>query len=141
MSSATRAPRRIRRVLSAVQGVSARGRSAPGASVSAIEEYAAEVVAGRLPAGKYHRLACVRHLKELTRQGTPEFPYHFELEHAEHFFKFAALLKHYKGEWAGQPIVLSAFQRFRLGCIFGWRHATTGLRRFTTAYNELPRKS
>lgn len=108
--------------------------------MNAVETYARDVVAGRLPAGKYHRLACARHLTDLARQGTSEFPYRFDLAQAERFFRFAAQLKHYKGEWAGQPIVLSAFQQFRLGCIFGWR-TLAGLRRFTTAYNELPRKT
>jgi len=33
----------------------------------AIDAYAREVVAGRVPAGKYHRLACVRHLRDRRR--------------------------------------------------------------------------
>jgi phage terminase large subunit-like protein len=98
------------------------------------------VVSGAVPAGKYHRLACQRHLNDLRRVGTAGFPFVFRPDLAERFFRFSEKLKHYKGEWAGQPIVLTDFQRFRLGCIFGWRHAVTGLRKFTTAYNELPRK-
>ena len=111
------------------------------ASSNVVETYAHSVVAGDVLAGKYHRLACQRHLSDLARQRTPAFPYVFVLDQAERFFRFAEKLKHYKGEWAGQPIVLSDFQRFRLGCIFGWRHAITGTRRFTTAYNEIPRKN
>lgn len=103
--------------------------------------YALAVTSGALPAGKYHRLSCARHLNDLKRQDTPAFPYVFEITQAERFFRFSAQLKHYKAEWAGRPIELSDFQKFRLGCIFGWRHARTGFRRFTTAYNELPRKS
>lgn len=105
-----------------------------------VESYARRIVAGDLPAGKYHRLACVRHLRDLDRQGDPDFPYVFDLAKAQLFFDFAALLKHYKGEWAGTLVHLTDFQRFRLGCIFGWR-TLTGARRFTTAYNELPRKT
>lgn len=109
--------------------------------MNSVEVYARAVVAGEIPAGKYHRLACKRHLEDLARQNTPAFPYRFDPTQAERFFRFAGKLKHYKGEWAGQPIVLSPAQQFRLGCIFGWRHVHTGGRRFTTAYNELPRKS
>jgi phage terminase large subunit-like protein len=109
--------------------------------VNVVDAYALEVVSGRSPAGKYHRLACKRHLTDRQRENTPAFPYRFELAHAERFVRFAEKLKHYKGQWAGTPIALSDFQKFRLGCIFGWRHAETGFRRFTTAYNELPRKS
>jgi phage terminase large subunit-like protein len=50
-------------------------------------------------------------------------------------------LKHYKGEWAGTYIVLQPHQRFRLGSLFAWVHVSTGLRRFRTAYNEIPRKN
>jgi phage terminase large subunit-like protein len=104
-----------------------------------IAVYARSVADGDLPAGKYHRLACQRHLRDLARQGEADFPYRFVYEQAQRFFTFAEKLKHYKGEWAGQPIRLTDFQKFRLGCVFGWR-TPDGLRRFTTAYNELPRK-
>ena len=108
--------------------------------MNAIDAYAESVASRSIPAGKYHRLSCVRHLKDLERQGTPGFPYVFDIAHAERFFRFAEQLKHYKGEWAGQPICLTEFQKFRLGSVFGWRHVATGFRRFTTAYNEMPRK-
>jgi phage terminase large subunit-like protein len=110
--------------------------------VNVVDRYATDVVEGRLPAGKYHRLPCQRHLNDLERSrlNDPEFPYRFDIAQAERFFRFAEKLRHYKGEWAGQTIALSDFQKFRLGCVFGWRHTETGFRRFTTAYNELPRK-
>jgi phage terminase large subunit-like protein len=109
--------------------------------VNVIDQYATDVVAGRIPAGKYHRLACVRHLKDRTRAQTQAFPYRFDEARATRFFKFAAQLKHYKGEWAGHFIALEPHQQFRLGSLFAWVHQTTGLRRFRTAYNEIPRKN
>lgn len=105
-----------------------------------VDAYARDVVAGKVPAGKYHRLACARHLKDRAREGTPDFQYVFKLALAERFFRFAENLKHYRGEWAGQPIALQPYQKFRLGSIFGWVHAGTGLRRFRHAFNLLPRK-
>jgi phage terminase large subunit-like protein len=105
-----------------------------------VEAYARSVVAGEVPAGKYHRLSCARHLGDLERQGTPEFPYRFDLKRAERFWRFAEQLKHYKGEWAGQLVRLQPYQKFRLGSVFGWVHVETGLRRFRNAYHELPRK-
>jgi phage terminase large subunit-like protein len=99
------------------------------------------VAAGDIPAGKYHRLACVRHLADRKRENTPGFPYRFVWKQADKFLAFAKLMKHYKGrQFAGQPFEPTPFQVFRLGSIFGWRHVETGLRRFTTAYNEVPRK-
>jgi phage terminase large subunit-like protein len=105
-----------------------------------VDDYAARVVAGKVPAGKYHRLACVRHLRDRTREGTRAFPYVFSVAHAERFFAFAQQMRHYKGKWAGTLVELSPVQKFRLGSIFGWVHQTTGVRRFRDAYNELPRK-
>lgn len=105
-----------------------------------VESYARHVVAGLVPAGKYHKLACERHLKDLQRQQTPEFPFRFAWAEAERFLRFAGLMKHYKGsQFAGKPFVPTPVQMFRLGSIFGWRK-TDGRRRFTVAYNDLPRK-
>jgi phage terminase large subunit-like protein len=76
-----------------------------------------------------------------VREGKPGFPYRFDWPQAKRFLDFARQLKHYKGrQFAGKPFEPTPCQVFRLGSIFGWRHAETGLRRFTTAYNELPRK-
>jgi len=118
-----------------------------------VDLYAHQVVSGEIPAGKYHRLACARHLRDRGREGTPEFPYRFIWEErdaagklvgcAVRFLQFASRFRHYKGKrsWAGQFFRPSPFQVFRLGSLFGWRHVRTGLRRVTTSYNEIPRKN
>jgi phage terminase large subunit-like protein len=111
-------------------------------AVNAVDAYALEVVEGRIPAGKYHRLSCARHLADRRRECTPGFPYRFEWAHADRFLRFARLMKHYKGrQFSGQRFEPTPSQVFRLGSLFGWRHAETGFRRFTTAYSELPRKN
>src|SRR5262245_25002146 len=102
----------------------------------AIDTYARAVVAGEVPAGKYHRLACARHLLDREREATPAFPYRLEVERADRFYRFAQRLRHYKGEWAGRPIRLEPHQQFRLGSLFAWVHVETVLRRYRTAYNE-----
>lgn len=106
-----------------------------------IDDYARAVVRGDIVAGKYHRLACVRHLRDRGVEGTAAFPYRFDYARAERFFRFVERLKHYKGEWSGQRIKLQPYQQFRLGSIFAWIDPLTGLRRFRTAYNEIPRKN
>lgn len=108
---------------------------------SPIDAYARTVAQQKVPAGIYHRRACERHLRDLTRQGSRAFPYRFEPELAARFFRFAEKLRHYKGEWAGQYIQLEPHQQFRLGSLLAWVHVQTGLRRFRTAYNEIPRKN
>jgi phage terminase large subunit-like protein len=106
-----------------------------------LDTYAADVVTGRLPAGKYHKLACVRYQRDRAREGTPDFPYRFDIERAERYFRFAEKLKHYKGEWAGQFITLQPWQKFCDGSIVGWVHVDTGLRRFRNSLEEVPRKN
>jgi phage terminase large subunit-like protein len=97
----------------------------------------------KIAAGKYHYLACQRHLvdRERERERTPAFPYLLHLTEVDRFVRFAANLRHYKGKWAGLPVILEPHQVFRLGSIVGWLHVDTGLRRFRNAYNELPRKN
>ncbi|MGE0460912.1 MAG: terminase large subunit [Vicinamibacterales bacterium] len=111
------------------------------APTNPVDDYATQVVSGEVPAGKYHRLACARHLGDRQREKTSTFPFCFDPTMADRFFRFARKMKHYKGrQFAGQFFEPTPNQVFRLGSIFGWRHAVTKLRRFTTAYNELPRK-
>lgn len=110
-------------------------------ALNTIDTYARDVVRGRVLAGKYHRRACERHVRDRGHEATKAFPYWFDLARAERFFRFAQRLRHYKGEWAGQFVVLQPHQLFRLGSLLAWTHITTGLRRFRVSYNEIPRKN
>jgi phage terminase large subunit-like protein len=106
-----------------------------------VDAYATDVVTKKIPAGKYHRLSCARHLADRKREGTPGFPFVFSMDQAERFLRFARMMKHYKGrQFAGKPFDPTPCQVFRLGSVFGWRHQATGHRRFTTAYIDQPRK-
>lgn len=106
-----------------------------------LDAYARTVVDGEVPAGKYHRLSCERHQRDMARQGTAEFPFALNLDKVWRLLVFVRELKHYKGQWAGQTIELEPYQVFRLGSMVGWLHVETGLRRFRRAYHEIPRKN
>ena len=70
--------------------------------------------------------------------------YKFSLDLAEHFIDFfRTYCYHYKGEWAGQVFVPEPWQEEVHGEIFGWVHRVEGemVRRFRTAYIEIPRKN
>lgn len=57
-------------------------------------------------------------------------------------FDFFGLLRHFEGEWGsgdGQPVILEPWEKFILGCIFGWKLAD-GTRRFREAWIRLARK-
>src|SRR5690606_21082920 len=104
--------------------------------------YAQEVVDGRIPAGKYTRLACRRHLRDLERQGTRDFPYVFSPGQASRYCAFAEAFPHVAGRWArGQLLELQPWQVFIEASVHGWVHKNTGLRRFRLAYEEVPRKN
>ncbi len=110
-------------------------------STDPVTAYAQAVVDGDVPAGTYHRLACARHLRDRERQRRKAFPYRFDVARATQVIRFFAQLTHYKGEWAGQPLVLAPWQQFIVGSLFGWLRTADNLRRFRVAYNEVPRKN
>ena len=65
----------------------------------------------------------------------------FDEEAAQRVVDFFSVLRHYKGEWAGQRFDLAEWQIVDvLQPLFGWMRAD-GTRRFRTAYLEIPRKN
>ena len=108
------------------------------AAAKAALGYARAVVAGKIPAGKWTRLACERHLRDLEDGADRGLVFdEAASQHAVEFFRF---LKHSKGEWAGQVFELAPWQTFVVAVLFGWKNAA-GLRRYRVAYIEVPRKS
>ncbi|MCB0078988.1 MAG: terminase large subunit [Anaerolineales bacterium] len=91
-----------------------------------------------MPAGRLQRLACDRHLNDL--QHARERGLRFDVELADRAIRFFGFLRHSKGEWAGQSFDLAEWQAFIVGSLFGWLRED-GLRRFRTAYVEVPRKN
>lgn len=104
-----------------------------------VTQYARDVVKERELAGKWVRLACERHLRDLERAGTDEFPYIFDPARADRVFAFFRFCRHVKGPLAGQPIELEPWQQFIIGSIYGWVHRETGLRRYRKAYIQVAR--
>ncbi len=51
-------------------------------------------------------------------------------------------VKHVKGDKAGEPFILEDWQKNDIiKPLFGWKHKDTGLRKYTSAYIEIPKKS
>lgn len=116
-----------------------------------ITQYAIDVLEGRQVAGLSERLACQRHLDDLSRSGQlgkklaarvdahrvgsrmrpdvdPKFPWVFDRVQAV----FVAIdwfdyLHHVKGSLAGQPIKLIPAHVFEIGCMFGWVSRQRGI--------------
>mgnify|MGYP000984982108 CR=1 FL=1 len=69
--------------------------------------------------GKLHILACKRHLEDLKRQGTNEFPYIWKPEKSERILEYAETLTIGEG-FEATPVKLLGSQIFDIGCPFGW---------------------
>jgi phage terminase large subunit-like protein len=100
--------------------------------------YAEDVRAKRIPACKFVRQACSRHLEDLKRWATTG-PYRFDEDQAGEWCEFIEHLPHIKGPLAGQNIKLEDWQCFSLTVAFGWLKRSTGTRRFRRVYIEVPR--
>ena len=61
--------------------------------------YAEQVVAGDVVAGELHIQACRRHLRDLERQGTDEFPYLWRPEKSEEILAEVGLKGRKQEKW------------------------------------------
>lgn len=105
------------------------------------EKYIDDVLNGRIRTNKLVKLAVKRHVKDLERFTAEDSPYYFDEKSAKFTIDFFSLLKHTKGKWAGQPVILEPWQQFILSVIYGWKKRETGKRRFRVAYIEVARKN
>ena len=102
------------------------------------QSYAKDVVAGRIPAGRFVKAACKRQIEDLKRWKAKGSPYVFDKARASKVCQFIELLPHIKGPKAGELIVLEPWQIFTLTTAFGWVKQD-GTRRFRRVYIEVPR--
>jgi phage terminase large subunit-like protein len=111
--------------------------------VAIAARYAGDVVSGKILACKWTIKACQRQIDDLEKAKSKSYLYKFDKEKASRICRFIELLPHIKGEWAknGARIELQPWQIFILTTVFGWIRKDTGLRRFKTAYLEMPRKN
>lgn len=89
---------------------------------------------------KFVRQAAQRHLDDLKRSRTKDFPFRFDEWHAGDVCDFIEKLPHIEGQWETPNLTLEPVQIFILAVVFGWRDKATGLRRFTDVYIEMARK-
>ena len=105
-----------------------------------VEQYVDDVLSGRVVAGRYVKLACARY--RYDQETCRERGLRFDSKIATRCVQFfPAVLRHYKGEWAGEPFHLDAWQAFCVWNLFGWRRESDGLRRFKRAYVTVARKN
>jgi len=107
--------------------------------VALADKYARDVVAGTIPAAKWTRMACKRSIKDAKRK---KWQYAFDAAAASRVCGILEKFRHIKGEWANrkETLQLEPWQCWITCQVFGWKNAK-GLRRYRTAYIEVPRKN
>lgn len=88
-----------------------------------------------------HKNAVRRLLNDFEKESEESYPYFFSEEEAQSIVDWFALLRHSKGELSGQPIILTAWQKFLLGQLYGWRRKDNNLKRFNRMFVEVSRKN
>ncbi|HYM24443.1 MAG TPA: terminase TerL endonuclease subunit [Vicinamibacterales bacterium] len=102
-----------------------------------MKKYALAVLAGAILAGPHVKAAAARHLKDLDRQQTAEFPYRYDPARAQRVFDF---YEQFLVLDDGHAFTLQSWQQFIVGSVFGWVDEK-GDRRFRTAYVETAKGS
>lgn len=103
-------------------------------------EYCDGVMSGRIVAGRLVKLAVARQLADLKQAGKRGF--YFDEETAATSIAFVeTCCRHSKGEWAGEPVILSPWQKFIVWVLLGWRRKSDRMRRFQKALIEVARKN
>ena len=105
-----------------------------------VTQYATDVVNGKYTVGLLHRLACQRHLNDLKRQRTKEFPYYWNPSKSERAIEYAESLTIAEGT-EPKPVKLLPCQAFDIGCPFGWYKVSNNKRRFRRKYKSVARQN
>lgn len=107
------------------------------------DKYAREVLSGKIPAAKYIRLACKRHLDDKKSSRKKEFPFKYDDSKAVKACRFIESQYHTKGKWARkrEHLILEPWQVFFVVNVFGWLVKKTKLRRYVEVLLLVPRKN
>lgn len=111
--------------------------------IAVADQYARDIISGKIQASKYIRLACQRHLDDLDWQDDDGFAFRFDAKAANRACAFIELMPHTKGKWAqqGQTLTLEPWQVFMTVCLFGWMRRKDNTRRFRKFLLLVPRKN
>ena len=97
--------------------------------------YCFDVLDEKIPTGYLIKLACFRHLQDLTRQNSTNFPYHYSIDEANKLLKFASVCPDVD---TGEPTKLMDWQKFIFSQLIGWRNNEGG-KRFSRAIVSISR--
>ena len=102
--------------------------------------HASAVVSGKVISGTLHKLACQRHLDDLKKQNTEEFPYYYDPAKAMRVIDYAETLVIAEGD-EPKRVKLIEEQAFDIGVTFGWFKTANDKRRFRRRYKSVARQN
>lgn len=102
--------------------------------------YAERLIDGDIPASKENVQAAKRHMRDLERQGTDDFPWIFVEEKGHRPIRFIEK-KCSPSKGDSDKLVMQPWQHFIIGSLFGWVHKDTGIRRFREGLVFVGRKN
>lgn len=97
--------------------------------------YAFDVLDKKIQAGYMIKLACFRHLRDLQRQDTEDFPYHYDIQEEKIALKLAEIIPDVDKK---KVLPLMDFEKFILAELNAWKDSNDE-RRFTEAHISLGR--
>lgn len=106
-----------------------------------IIKYSQDCISGEIKSCQKHIWACERFLNDVKKMGNDDYPFYWDEEAAQNIVEWFALLRHSKGVLAGQPIILTDWQKFRLCQLYGWKRKENGYKRFKKSFTEVARKN
>ncbi|WP_260864933.1 terminase large subunit domain-containing protein, partial [Bacillus pumilus] len=109
--------------------------------IERVWSYCEKIQSGEIKAGKKHKWAVQRFIKDVERLAEEDCPYYFDAELVLDFYEWAKQFHHVEGVLAGKPIELTDFQLFMAANIYGFYKKINGARRFRKAYIQLARKN
>ncbi|AMR19299.1 terminase large subunit [Lactiplantibacillus plantarum] len=98
-------------------------------------KYAFSVLDGDVVTGYLIKLAALRHLRDLQRQGSVDFSFHYSTKKVSQVLKFAAICPNVD---TGEPTKLMPWQEFIMAMLIGWRNDDGG-KRFSRAIVSVAR--
>lgn len=106
-----------------------------------VENYANDVIKGKVVSGKPFILACKRYFRD--KKDAKKKGFYFDEQAAEAYIEFIELLPHVKGQAANEKrlLKLEPVQKFMIWNLFGWKWERNGRRRFRHAYIQMAKKN
>jgi len=108
--------------------------------VTRLYNYAVDVVEGRIVAGKTHKWACQRFLRDIEDIQDDDFPFYFDSEELYRFYKWTRLFRYFDGIYEGQQLMLPDFHLFICANLLCWKNKNTHYRKYKKAYIQTARK-